>query len=942
MPQFGVPKCVVSVSLLLVGVARAEPRLSAPVAVFTGGGGYPNFRTPSLTSMPDGSLLAIAEGRSFDDPGFGTSDLDIVSRRSLDGGLTWGPIQVADTWAGGADSNPTTVLDSTTGRLFLLFNRWEGFLGTTNSQPGTTNNSAWVKYSDDNGVTWSSSANITATVKDYNNWNSVAFGPGSGIQATNGRLLIPAARWANGWASYAVYSSDHGQTWTRGQLLPGGNLSNENQFVQLADGRIHMEARANTAGDGPRVTSNSANGGLTWSTTSAGQASTSVHTAIERFSLQSPAGDINRILFTGPRGPDRTNLVVRTSYDETISFVNERLLYDGYSGYSDITIMQDGSVGVLFETGEARNLTFLKLNREWIEPPQRLKAFESFRYNASTIPTLNGGLLWNAGWTANPDLTGTSTAKKWQADLNYSNFPFANDGQRSAFFDNGGTLSRPLPSPIDLGVASTQYFSILVQQNNTGSDTESALESLDISLYAGAIKTISFGVRGDESAYFDVPGASGQTAANTIDKGIAYYLVTKLVPQPSGADQIFVKTFRSGDIVPEQDDGLGWTLVGTNGAGSSAVSDRIFIKGGALADWIVDEFRYGTSFGAVVSNALRYEWTTDGSGLWTNSTNWFDGAPAGAGTRAIFGAAITAPRTVTLDAARTVGTITFTSTSAQYTIAGASTLTLNGASGTSAIVVTGGTHTIVTPIVIQTDLRIAVVAGSTLITSGNQTAASGVDIIKSGSGRWDTKNFLADTFSITAGTVTILPVGGGAAASRTNVLSLLPTGSLDVNDAALIIDYDGDSPMPGILALVQSGRAGGSWNGPGIRSSTTAANVAHAIGAIEAASFGITSFGGQAVDPTTVLLRETLVGDTNLSASVDLDDFTVLAAQFGSSGSWAQGDFDYSGSVDLDDFTGLAANFGLSINFGARTVPEPTLAMAGALLLCCPRLRSRK
>jgi hypothetical protein len=45
---------------------------------------------------------------------------------------------------------------------------------------------------------------------------------------------------------------------------------------------------------------------------------------------------------------------------------------------------------------------------------------------------------------------------------------------------------------------------------------------------------------------------------------------------------------------------------------------------------------------------------------------------------------------------------------------------------------------------------------------------------------------------------------------------------------------------------------------------------------------------------------------------VNLDDFNVLAANFGQSGrTFTQGDFTYDGTVNLDDFNVLAGRFGI-------------------------------
>ena len=84
--------------------------------------------------------------------------------------------------------------------------------------------------------------------------------------------------------------------------------------------------------------------------------------------------------------------------------------------------------------------------------------------------------------------------------------------------------------------------------------------------------------------------------------------------------------------------------------------------------------------------------------------------------------------------------------------------------------------------------------------------------------------------------------------------------------------------------------------------------------------------------------RIALPGDANLDNAVNLDDFTILASSFGSSGQiWQSGEFTHDGSVTLDDFTLLAANFGaISSDLPRSAIPEPTgiaLIASSAVLL---------
>ena len=111
----------------------------------------------------------------------------------------------------------------------------------------------------------------------------------------------------------------------------------------------------------------SSDGGKTWSAPRPGVTVTRVACAIERYTLESAGADRNRILWTGPKGPGRAQLVVRVSYDEGKTFTNERLISSDKAAYSDITILTDKSIGVLWERGGYQSITFSRFDLDFLE-----------------------------------------------------------------------------------------------------------------------------------------------------------------------------------------------------------------------------------------------------------------------------------------------------------------------------------------------------------------------------------------------------------------------------------------------------------------------------------------------------------------------------------------------------------------------------------------------
>src|SRR4030095_16876896 len=113
--------------------------------------------------------------------------------------------------------------------------------------------------------------------------------------------------------------------------------------------------------------------------------------------------------------------------------------------------------------------------------------------------------------------------------------------------------------------------------------------------------------------------------------------------------------------------------------------------------------------------------------------NWSGPAPTAIDASGTFGPAISSPRTITVDSARTLGVLYFNSP-ISYTLAGTSTITLDASAGLAGIHVLDGNHAITAPCVLNDSVMINVVRfDSTLTLSGGLTA-SGQTIHKLGVG----------------------------------------------------------------------------------------------------------------------------------------------------------------------------------------------------------------
>ncbi len=366
-------RSVLCVSLLTILFSTSEPGAGLKhVDVFRSGDhGYFGYRIPAIETAADGTLLAFVEARKYTlgDPGLEGQEIDLVLRRSTDGGATWSPMQLiehaGDFWSA---ANPSTLVDRSDNRVWVFYLRCRPGRNTHTARPMTDDIRLLARSSSDSGATWTQPIELTATCRDMEDgsWRTSVPGPGGAIQDGKGRLLVPMWMFEP-WRNFAIFSEDHGRTWQRGAFVPGGREGDECQLVELSDGTLLLDIRQQAGAH--RWLSTSRDGGRTWSEPRAGETVTPVACAIER-------ADRNRLVWTGPRGPGRNNLVLRSSSDDGRSFAGELLIFEGPAAYSDLTILKDGSIGILWERGVERTYQFVSFTRVESSGLRNLAAFQ--------------------------------------------------------------------------------------------------------------------------------------------------------------------------------------------------------------------------------------------------------------------------------------------------------------------------------------------------------------------------------------------------------------------------------------------------------------------------------------------------------------------------------------------------------------------------------------
>ncbi len=340
-----------------------------------GAGGYHTYRIPSVIATPSGALLAFCEGRRHD--GHDSGDIDLLWRRSDDGGHTWGP--VAAVWAdpGNTCGNPCPVVDGDTGVIWLLMthNLGEDVEAQIIARRSRGTRTVWSSHSVDDGRTWTLPADITATTKRPD-WTWYATGPGAGIQLRTGRLLIPCDHIeadTRRYYSHVLYSDDHGASWHLGGATPDDQV-NECEAVECADGRVLLNMRNYDRRQRARARSWSADGGLTWSPVD--RDPVLVEPICQASLRQWPAigqADEASFLFTNPASAEgRCNMSVRISRDEGQTWSAGRVLHPGPAAYSCLVALPDGTAAVLYERGDHdpyERLTWARFDGSWVQGP---------------------------------------------------------------------------------------------------------------------------------------------------------------------------------------------------------------------------------------------------------------------------------------------------------------------------------------------------------------------------------------------------------------------------------------------------------------------------------------------------------------------------------------------------------------------------------------------
>jgi sialidase-1 len=370
--------------------------------LFTAGvDGYGLYRIPGIVVTSKGTVLAYCEARKSGKTDWG--HIDVVMRRSTDGGRTFAPMKKLVELDGKFERNPAAAAQNLGKDGEITVNNP---VAIADSRPGIVHFLYCVEYnrlfymrSTDDGESFSKPIEITAAVaklKPTYDWQCMAVGPGHGLRLQNGRLIV--AIWlSTGKGGHAhrpsvvstIYSDDDGQTWKLGDIIanetkPLVNPS-ESVLLEMLDGRVLINIRSESP-EHLRAVASSPNGHTRWTEPEFHpQLLEPICMANLVHWTSTNEADKNRVVFANPhnldragakpgQGRDRKNLSLKLSYDEGTTWPVNKTLEAGPSAYSDLAVAGDCSLLCFYErtlTDEATKqktsyLTLARVTLPWL------------------------------------------------------------------------------------------------------------------------------------------------------------------------------------------------------------------------------------------------------------------------------------------------------------------------------------------------------------------------------------------------------------------------------------------------------------------------------------------------------------------------------------------------------------------------------------------------
>lgn len=350
------------------------------------------YRIPTIIRTADGGIVALCDDRydNTQDLGkvasgaAGKHKIDVVMRKSMDDGATWGDAQVVaagdGTSAAACGYGDPAIVRTLSGKLICLM-----AAGNTSFPNGMLH----MGYSEstDNGITWSQPKDIYSSIRKSGlNITSAFTSAGKGICFSNGRIAFAMNGKVDGVCNeYILYSDNEGKTWTIAPNMACASadeskleIMNDNSLLlSVRQGgwnsqanRAYSRSVGDASGNGINnwgekgywtdLNANGCNADILYysrQTEGEGVRDLMLHTAVKTFQTY------------------RRDLRLYMSFDQGQTWQEAFQLQPGYSAYSSMQKMENGDLAIIFEDGSLGNqdkmdcyaMTYLVISRETLE-----------------------------------------------------------------------------------------------------------------------------------------------------------------------------------------------------------------------------------------------------------------------------------------------------------------------------------------------------------------------------------------------------------------------------------------------------------------------------------------------------------------------------------------------------------------------------------------------
>lgn len=353
--------------------------------------GHAIYRIPSIIGLPTGELLAIAEGRVNGSDDYG--DVNLVMKRSQDGGLTWSALQTLVDYDSLQAGNPAPVVDLLDpnypeGVIFLFYNSGNNHEYDIRMNRGVRE--VWMMISYDLGKSWTKPENITAKVHKPNNpafnpaytnpadWRHYANTPGHAMQFQTGphkgRIYVAANHSVGDpqenfseYQAHGFFTDDRGSSFGISESIRYAG-SNESIAAELSEGRMIMSTRNQKGDVRQRIISYSSNGGQTWDEQYFEKTLPDPVCQASILDIGMENGKTILAHSNASATAERNNLTIKISQDEgktwdlviPVDSTNDPKKLP-WTAYSDLVKINGNTIGILYERDNYREIVFKAL-----------------------------------------------------------------------------------------------------------------------------------------------------------------------------------------------------------------------------------------------------------------------------------------------------------------------------------------------------------------------------------------------------------------------------------------------------------------------------------------------------------------------------------------------------------------------------------------------------